>query len=196
MKESCYEKTRGGDQMKKGKSILSIILLGISILAFGVGNVFFFYEGQNSLQITSMEAKENTEQEDDWKKEDKKEEENIIYTSSLNGFQTGKMSAAKTKNEKAETNENSKDYILADSGSKYYTKEDLKKLSKWEVQLARNEIYARHGRIFTTDEIREYFEGKDWYRGTVEDVADSELNQYEIANRDMILKYEKSKGWR
>ena len=100
------------------------------------------------------------------------------------------MNDTKTKSE------NQKDYILKDSDSKYYKAKDLKGLSKWEVQLARNEIYARHGRKFTTDEVREYFEGKDWYHGTVEEVEDSELNKYEIANRDMIQKYEKSKGWR
>ena len=87
------------------------------------------------------------------------------------------------------------DYILPESNKKYYKKKDLKGLTKKEVKLARNEIYARHGRIFTTDEIREYFESKDWYTGTVDEVSDSKLNKYEIANRDLIVKYEKEKGW-
>ena len=186
--------------MKKGKSILVIALLGILILGLGAGNVFFLYEGQKSLQIESMKVKETTEQEDNSVQENK--EEKIAYTSSLETFKIKCTGAVKSEsknqseNKKTTENENKKDYILADSNSKYYTKKDLKGLSRWEVQLARNEIYARHGRKFTTDEIRKYFEGKDWYSGVVEDIPDSELNQYEIANRDMILKYEKSKGWR
>lgn len=179
---------------KEGKSILSIILLGMLILVLGVGNVFFLYEEHKSLQIEYIEDKEKTEQEDYQQQE--KEEEEVTYTSSLDSFQVKKINAAKMEKKKDAVNESWKDYILKDSDSRYYTKKDLKGLSKWEVQLARNEIYARHGRKFTTDEIREYFEGKDWYSGVVEDVSDSELNKYEIANRDMIQKYEKSKGWR
>lgn len=174
--------------MKKGKNILTIILLGVFLLGFGVGDVFFLYEGKKSLQIEHTESKVKTEQKD--YQQQKNQEREITYTSSLDSFQVRKMNDTKTKNE------NQKDYILKDSDSKYYKAKDLKGLSKWEVQLARNEIYARHGRKFTTDEVREYFEGKDWYHGTVEEVEDSELNKYEIANRDMIQKYEKSKGWR
>lgn len=173
--------------MKEGKRILSIILFGMLLLSFGIGDVFFLYEGQKSLQIKYTEAKSETEQKNN--QEEKSEEKEVVYTSSLESFTIGKYDT-KTKNE------NQKDYILKDSDSKYYKAKDLKGLSKWEVQLARNEIYARHGRKFTTDEVREYFEGKDGYHGTVEEVEDSELNKYEIANRDMIQKYEKSKGWR
>lgn len=173
--------------MKKGKSIFIILLLGILILGFAAGDVFFLYQGKKSSQIEYAEKK--TEQENNHKQE--KETEKMTYTSSLEGFGVGKVSTSNTKSK----NENQNDYILKDSDSKYYTVEDLKGLTRTEVQLARNEIYARHGRKFTTDEIREYFEAKSWYRGVVDDVDDSELNKYEIANRDMIQKYEKSKGW-
>lgn len=157
-------------------------------------------------QAEIMEAKEDELLEE--------EEDTIAYHSSMEGFQAGNTKISnssvatgsdKTKNPKTTENQSKennekeeaqKDYILPDSDSKYYTKNDLKKLTQNEVRLARNEIYARHGRKFDTNEIREYFEGKDWYHGTVDEVSDTELNQYEIANRDLIIQYEKDKGWK
>lgn len=113
----------------------------------------------------------------------------------MDGFIVSRTGASENKEEEDRDKEDA-DYILPESDSKYYTKEDLDKLTREEVKLARNEIYARHGRIFTKDmTVKEYFEGKDWYEGTVDEVSDSELNKYEIANRDLIVKYEKEKNW-
>ena len=33
--------------------------------------------------------------------------------------------------------------------------------------IARNEIYARHGRKFNDSELQAYFNSKSWYKGTV-----------------------------
>ena len=40
-------------------------------------------------------------------------------------------------------------------------------MSYEDMQMAINEIYARHGRIFETPEIRDYFTAQPWYNGTV-----------------------------
>lgn len=88
------------------------------------------------------------------------------------------------------------DYLFADSDSRYLTKKEVKKLSKRQLRLARNELYARHGYRFSDQELAAYFEKKSWYVGTIEreDFRDSEqFNKYEIANRDLILKYEQQK---
>lgn len=84
-------------------------------------------------------------------------------------------------------------YILSDSSSRYYSKEELNKLSDYDLQMAINEIYARHGRKFDTKSIREYFEGKSWYRGTISPAdfdknESSYFNQYEKANKDLMAK--------
>ncbi len=60
------------------------------------------------------------------------------------------------------------DYILPDSSSRLLTDADVAGLSYDDLQMAINEIYARHGRIFTTPEIKAYFEGKSWYTGTAD----------------------------
>ncbi len=92
----------------------------------------------------------------------------------------------------------SDDYILASSDSKYLNKADLYGLSAEECRLARNEIYARHGRMFKDAALQEYFESFDWYYPTIQpdDFEESMLNEYEIANRDLIVEYELEQGYR
>ena len=74
----------------------------------------------------------------------------------------------------------------------------MKNLNADTCRLARNELYARHGRIFDDAVLQNYFSGKSWYRGTIkpEDFTESMLNSYEIYNRDLIVEYEKEKGYR
>ena len=66
--------------------------------------------------------------------------------------------------------------------------------------LIRNEIYARHGYSFSDADIRTYFESKSWYQpidGLNASTFDSSVfNEYESANLDTILAYEKERGWR
>lgn len=90
------------------------------------------------------------------------------------------------------------DYILSESNSRYLNISELNGLSAEECRLARNELYARHGRKFDDEELRAYFESKEWYIGTIEpsDFTEDMLNDYEIYNRDMIVEYEKEQGYR
>ena len=59
-----------------------------------------------------------------------------------------------------------------------------------QLELAKNEIYARHGRKFVTQRIADYFNSKSWYKGTVEpetfDADTSVFNEYEVANIQKI----------
>ena len=84
------------------------------------------------------------------------------------------------------------EYILPYSDCLYYTAEDLRSLTPEELRIARNEIYARYGCIFKSEDLQEYFNSKSWYYGTmpVSDFDDSWLNQYEKANRDLIVAIE------
>jgi len=97
-----------------------------------------------------------------------------------------------------DTTSNTADYVLPNSNVVYLTKSDLAGFGPEVCRVARNEIYARHGRIFTDEILKAYFESKSWYHGTVsaEDFSDDVLNEYEIANRDLILEYEKEQGYR
>ena len=90
------------------------------------------------------------------------------------------------------------EYILPNSNSEYISYSDLEGLSQTEVSLARNEIYARHGRKFETDSIREYFEMKTWYEPSIDsdNFSESVFNNYEKDNIKTIINYEEEKGWR
>lgn len=87
-------------------------------------------------------------------------------------------------------------YILPESNTRYLDYDDLADLDGYDLVLARNEIYARHGRLFDSEELQEYFNKCTWYNGTISpaDFDDSVLNQYERANVDFILQKEYSSG--
>lgn len=81
-------------------------------------------------------------------------------------------------------------YVLLDSDKRYYTEEQLKNRCPYDLYLARNEIYARHGYIFDNLDLQEFFGGKTWYNPTTKNVSDSVLNDYERANVQLILSLE------
>jgi hypothetical protein len=87
---------------------------------------------------------------------------------------------------------------LFDSDVKYITTDYLSRLSRSQVRLILNEIYARHGYIFSSSEYSEYFSKQSWYRPryTSDTEAESYFNSVERSNKSTIVNYEKSKGWR
>lgn len=84
------------------------------------------------------------------------------------------------------------EYILPDSDKGYYMYDNVCELTQRELMLARNEIYARHGRKFNDPEIQAYFDSKSWYHGYIEpeDFPDGVLNEYEEANIELIKAFE------
>ncbi|EJQ48374.1 hypothetical protein IEI_03905 [Bacillus wiedmannii] len=55
-------------------------------------------------------------------------------------------------------------FIFPDSDSRKLTSADLAYLSKEQLKIARNEIYARHGHMFQTKDMQAYFSKQSWYR--------------------------------
>lgn len=89
-----------------------------------------------------------------------------------------------------------KDYIISTSGTKLLTKNDVQNMSKQQLALARNEIYARHGRKFQMAEFRDYFTKKSWYKENPNynyDNEGSNLNEIEAKNVVLLLSIENSK---
>ena len=86
------------------------------------------------------------------------------------------------------------DYVIPDSSTRYLTNADLNGLSEWQIRIARNEIYARHGRIFKSDDLADYFASKSWYTPSVsaDQFDNSYLNSIEIENLKLITAYEKA----
>ena len=94
--------------------------------------------------------------------------------------------------------ESDSEYLLADSDSRYLTEDDLAGFTAEQCRLARNEIYARHGRRFSDPALQRYFDSLSWYNGTIEpsDFNDNVFNSYERANCSLIIDYEREHGYR
>lgn len=65
---------------------------------------------------------------------------------------------------------------IAESSQRSVTESDVAGMSYNDLQMAINEIYARHGRKFSDPNIQSYFDSQSWYQGTVEpDAFDSSV---------------------
>jgi len=66
-----------------------------------------------------------------------------------------------------------------------------------ECKIARNEIYARHGRRFHDEQLQGYFDVCSWYEGTInpEEFSDDVLSEVEKSNLQMIADYEAKMGF-
>ncbi len=99
----------------------------------------------------------------------------------------------KTTEDKEESIDIHDEYLLYDSNTRLLTPEDIKNLSSKELRLAINEIYARHGRIFNTEEYKIYFNNKSWYTEKIDsDKFDERIfNEYEKNNINFLLDNER-----
>lgn len=77
-----------------------------------------------------------------------------------------------------------------EASDRYLNKSDVSYLSRYDLKIMRNEIFARYGYIFITDDMRNYFQKQSWYIPRYDDVNNM-LNQMEKANIELIKKYEK-----
>ena len=82
--------------------------------------------------------------------------------------------------------------FLPDSAARLLTRSDVADLTWEQCCFARNEIFARHGRIFQTPQIAAYFEAQSWYHGTVPGASfdNNSLTPTERANADFLADYE------
>lgn len=71
----------------------------------------------------------------------------------------------------------------------YLNRSDLAGMSKYSLKIMRNEIFARHGYIFKTYEMRNYFSNQSWYIPRYDNV-DEFLTSIEKANIDLIKSFE------
>ena len=90
------------------------------------------------------------------------------------------------------------DYVLGDSSSRYYSRSELEGMSTSDLYYARNEIFARHGRMFHRSDLQAYFNSKSWYTPiyTPEqwDAMGNQLSDVELQNSDLMRDVEASKG--
>ena len=89
------------------------------------------------------------------------------------------------------------DYVLPQSNSRYYSYGEIDALTTRQIEVARNELYARHGRGFRDDALQNYFYGQSWYTYQYDpdtfDAMASPFNDYERSNLATILSVEETR---
>lgn len=88
------------------------------------------------------------------------------------------------------------EYIFPDSDIRLLTEDEVSALSPEQLRIAKNELYARHGRMFTSEDLQQYFGSKSWYSGTIpaDQFSESVFNQTEKDNIALLQWYIDSSG--
>ena len=82
------------------------------------------------------------------------------------------------------------DVLTVNPSAQRLTNSDVENMYKADLEILRNSIYARHGYSFKNKRIRYVFDHHvDWYIPVSTDVR-TELTQLEVANIDLIKRYE------
>lgn len=92
--------------------------------------------------------------------------------------------------------EKEQEYIFPDTDKELLTEEDVKDLPAQLLAYGRYEILAKHGELFESEELKDYFGTQKWYFGFLADEKEVEglLNDYEKKNLDFLKKQEKAEG--
>ena len=168
------------------------VIIGILLVAMIVLTVFMVVTGRSAGNTGSSSSKYHADStQSDVKPQDS---DDYIQDVSLDEFSIGESSDDSSASDNAEAAEvameDSNGYILPDSDSRKLKKSDLAGMTAQQLSYAKNEIYARHGRVFKSSELQEYFNEKDWYEEN-DDFKDEDLSKKEAENTEFIDAYQK-----
>ena len=152
-------------------------------------------DGQAQSGTTKQTAAAETPKDQNAATEKKAERVTEKQTTRASKKQTEKITEKQTEavedpTKQPQTQAQSGSYILPQSSERLLADSDVDGMSYEELQMAINEIYARHGRKFSSQSVQNYFDGQSWYQGTVEpdDFSDSVFSQIEGQNVLFLLK--------
>ena len=77
------------------------------------------------------------------------------------------------------------------SSLKELKSKDVENLSKADIYILRNSIYARHGYSFKSAQLSSYFQEQSWYYPVKSDIK-KELSALEKKNINLLMRYEKN----
>ena len=92
---------------------------------------------------------------------------------------------------------NASEYIFPYANERLITRGEYESLDAATLRLAINEIYARHGRQYDTQDLNAYFSSKSWYRpqyskSEFDKIENQVLNSYERENIKILTGYRDS----
>ena len=174
----------------KNKAVIIVLAVLIVAVIAGFAGLFLYNyledkRGQDTADRIREEISEDREEKEDTQ-EQTEEGEETAETQEPSQNQSNSQMGGSTV---------SQDYIFPDSDSRYLTDADVAGLTLQEINYGKNEIYARHGRKFKSQELTNYFESKSWYNGIYEpDDFDANysglLNEYEKRNAEFLSEKE------
>jgi hypothetical protein len=80
------------------------------------------------------------------------------------------------------------DFLIPDSDRRILAPSELKRLSKEELRIARNEIFARRGRYFEAPDLKARFERFSWYSPNTWNPKLNSIEQANVALMDQVEK--------
>lgn len=184
-----------GAKQGAGKEKIAAVIAAVVIVVFLGGSVFVGLVGSGIAGGEKGRVSEK-ELEEAGRYSESGEEGNIKVLALDKDIVISKAGpAAPASDNTTDTAASNGDYIFPNSDKEYLTDADVSGLSKEQLRIARNEIMARHGRIFDSQDLKDYFGSKSWYNGTISPSEfdanlNSRLSSVEIANIEMIKKYE------
>lgn len=203
---------------KKSRILVNLlfVLLSLLIIALIAGMGYFVFKNfpspfssNKTVEHEETEWKTEKSKDDDEKKEEEDTSSNSKEEGSMSQEQeetSGAEQPSKTEVQPGQPIENGiqpsqppnsamAGFMISDSAVRYLAKEDLYGLSKEQLRIARNEIYARHGRKFKDEALQDYFNSQEWYMPLIEaDEFDKmvKLSDVERKNLDLIKSVENS----
>lgn len=204
---------------KKSNPVVKIIVILLILLILGaVGTTVWFFGGVDiiteSLGIETLFNNSKSDKSDKSQSDDNDDKVSVKHEKPKKGDKTN--TDISSSSEESLTQDNtpptvasdfantqptalaSSEYIIPDSDTRLLEEKDIEGFSAEQCRLARNELYARHGRIFDDASLQSHFQACSWYHGTIpgSSFSESMLSDVEIKNRDFILTYEKKMGYR
>lgn len=179
----------------KYKDLTIRVLIGVLAVFLGIVIVLTGRQVENLSESNQTEDSEEYDDEyEEYDEYDEYEEDDEYNENYTDGEDYESDEEYSYDEENADTGyiDQSDYFIFEDSDSRYLEDSELLACDTATLRLARNEIYARHGRIFRDEELQAYFESRPWYIGRVdaEDFSEDVLNKYEKRNLEKIVQYE------
>lgn len=88
--------------------------------------------------------------------------------------------------------------LVLEGKERDYSRSELKDLSRRELYILRNGMYAQSGLSFRKDDLKTFFKGCDWYKPNTSDDEKvyKRFNSHQKENVETIIEIEKEKGYR
>ena len=186
-----YSNTSGSDS-KGGNDSLKLIIIAAFCLAAITLTVYFLFlrnpdqPKNKSIETSRADSIAIAEQESRKRELDLKQKELDLKEKELERKEISSQEAV--TNTIPQTYSGARGmYMFASSTS--LSSNDLRGYSKWDLKIMRNEIFARHGYIFKTPEMKSYFAGQSWYVPLYDNV-DHLLTRTEKQNIQLIKSFE------